>query len=83
MRAYVSVLLWFNSRNFYSKNSYQAVISISFFSVSLEGKPIQLTIGDYPSISLSQAREGRQQYRLLITEGLDPRQLVAPDRIKN
>nr|WP_245001414.1 Arm DNA-binding domain-containing protein [Pantoea dispersa] len=49
----------------------------------MEGKPIQLTIGDYPSISLSQAREGRQQYSLLITEGLDPRQLVAPDRIKN
>nr|DAE10062.1 MAG TPA: Integrase [Siphoviridae sp. ct4sp3] len=53
-----------------------------FYRYRWEGKPIQLTIGDYPSISLSQARDRRQQFRLWITEGLDPRRQVALDRLK-
>lgn len=48
--------------------------SITFFyRYRWNGKAVQLTIGDYPTISLSHARERRQQFRAWLTEGLDPR----------
>lgn len=53
-----------------------------FYRYRWDDKPAQLTIGNYPSISLSQARERRQQFRLWITEGYDPRKQVALERIK-
>ncbi|WP_293797436.1 site-specific integrase [uncultured Pantoea sp.] len=53
-----------------------------FYRYRWEDKPVQLTIGDYPSISLSQARERRQQFRLWITEGYDPRRQVVLERTK-
>ncbi|WP_337025410.1 site-specific integrase [Pantoea anthophila] len=53
-----------------------------FYRYRWEGKPVQLTIGDYPSISLSQARERRQQFRQWITEGYDPRRQTVLSKIK-
>ena len=53
-----------------------------FYRYRWEDKPVQLTIGDYPSISLSQARERRQQFRLWITEGYDPRRQVVLSRME-
>ncbi|EJL82846.1 site-specific integrase [Pantoea sp. GM01] len=53
-----------------------------FYRYRWKDKPAQLTIGDYPSITLSQARERRQQFRLWITEGYDPRRQVVLERIK-
>lgn len=53
-----------------------------FYRYRWEDKPVQLTIGDYPSISLLQARERRQQFRLWITEGYDPRRQVVLERTK-
>jgi len=53
-----------------------------FYRYRWEGKPVQLTIGDYPSISLSQARERRQQFRLWMTEGYDPHRQVVLNRLK-
>ncbi|WP_312757350.1 Arm DNA-binding domain-containing protein [Pantoea brenneri] len=54
-----------------------------FYRYRREGRPIQLTIGDYPSISLSQARERRQQFRLWLSKGYDPRRQVVLSRLKN
>ncbi|GKW01712.1 hypothetical protein PEC301877_05270 [Pectobacterium carotovorum subsp. carotovorum] len=45
-----------------------------------DDKPAQLSIGDYPSISLSQAREWRQQFRAWITGDYDPRRQVKLER---
>lgn len=53
-----------------------------FYRYRWEEKPVQLTIGDYPSITLSQARERRQQFRLWITQGYDPRRQVVLERIQ-
>lgn len=46
------------------------------------GKAAQLTIGDYPTTSLSQARERRQQFRAWLTEGLDPRRQTVLEKQK-
>ncbi|THB82041.1 DUF4102 domain-containing protein [Pantoea allii] len=45
-----------------------------------EGKLVQPITGDYPSISLSQAREGRQQFRRWITEGYDSRRQMTTNQ---
>lgn len=52
-----------------------------FYRYRWADKPVQLSIGDYPSISLSQARERRQQFRAWITDGYDPRRQVALERM--
>ncbi|WP_336749314.1 tyrosine-type recombinase/integrase [Pantoea vagans] len=54
-----------------------------FYRYRWEGKPAQLTIGDYPSTSLSQAREQRQKFRAWIKEGYDPRKQTALNRQQN
>ncbi len=51
-----------------------------FYRYRWEDKPVQLNIGDYPSISLLQARERRQQFRAWIIDGYDPRRQVALER---
>lgn len=51
-----------------------------FYRYRWQGKAAQLSIGDYPAISLAQARERRQQFRAWITEGYDPRQKVQAER---
>lgn len=53
-----------------------------FYRYRWEDKPAQLSLGDYPSISLSQARERRRQFRAWITEGYDPRRQVVLERQK-
>ncbi|PEI02463.1 hypothetical protein CRM79_04120 [Pantoea agglomerans] len=46
---------------------------VTFFNrYCWEDKPIQLTIGDYPSRSPSQARKRRQQFRRWVTENYNP-----------
>ena len=58
--------------------------SITFFyRYRWNGKAVQLTIGDYPTISLSHARERRQQFRAWLTEGLDPRRQTVLAKQKN
>ncbi|WP_405424108.1 tyrosine-type recombinase/integrase [Pantoea stewartii] len=52
-----------------------------FYRYRWEGKPVQLTIGDYPSITLLQARERRQQFKAWIKEGYDPRRQVSMERM--
>ncbi|EKO5642349.1 tyrosine-type recombinase/integrase [Escherichia coli] len=57
--------------------------SITFFyRYRWNGKAAQLAIGSYPSISLAQARERRQQFRDWLTEGLDPRRQVMLEKQK-
>lgn len=58
--------------------------SITFFyRYRWNGKAAQLTIGDYPTISLFHARERRQYFRSWLTEGLDPcRQMVMEKKKK-
>ncbi len=53
-----------------------------FYRYRWEDKPVQLTIGDYPSITLLQARERRQQFRTWIKEGYDPRRQVSMERMQ-
>ena len=55
--------------------------SITFFyRYRWQGKPVQLSIGEYPTISLSQARDRRQQFRAWLSEGYDPRQKVLVEK---
>lgn len=57
--------------------------SITFFyRYRWSGKAAQLTIGDYPTVSLSHARERRQQFRAWLTEGFDPRRQVTLEKQK-
>lgn len=57
--------------------------SITFFyRYRWGGKAAQLTIGDYPTVSLSHARERRQQFRAWLTEGLDPRRQAVLEKQK-
>lgn len=57
--------------------------SITFFyRYRWDGKAAQLTIGDYPTVSLSHARERRQQFRAWLTEGFDPRCLAVLEKQK-
>jgi integrase len=51
-----------------------------FYRYRWEGRPVQLSIGEYPTVSLSQARERRQQFRSWISEGYDPRQQAMLER---
>lgn len=45
-----------------------------FYRYRWQGKAVQLSVGDYPGITLSQARERRQQFRAWLDERFDPRQ---------
>lgn len=47
-----------------------------FYRYRWAGKAVKLNVGDYPSMSIAQARERRQQFRVWLTEGLDPREQV-------
>lgn len=51
----------------------------------LGGKEKQFSIGTYPEISLDQAKEARDQVRLLLKDGIDPvqaRRKAEKDRLK-
>lgn len=57
--------------------------SITFFyRYRWGGKAAQLTIGDYPTVSLSQARERRQQFRAWLKDGFDPRRQTVLEKQK-
>lgn len=57
---------------------------VTFFNrYCWEGKPIQLTIGDYPSRSPSQARKRLQQFRRWVTENYHPGRQVFRNRLQN
>ncbi|WP_312839402.1 tyrosine-type recombinase/integrase [Pantoea piersonii] len=47
-----------------------------FYRYRWNGKPAQITIGEYPTVSLSEARDRRQLFRKWLTEDLDPRQQI-------
>lgn len=51
-----------------------------FYRYRWQGKPVQLSIGDYPTYSLAQARDRRQQFRAWLSEGYDPRQKVLVEK---
>ncbi|EOY2419223.1 tyrosine-type recombinase/integrase, partial [Escherichia coli] len=51
-----------------------------FYRYRWQSKPVQLSIGDYPAVSLSQARDRRQQFRTWLSEGFDPRQKVLVEK---
>lgn len=51
-----------------------------FYRYRWQGKAVQLSIGDYPTYSLSQARDRRQQFRAWLSEGYDPRQKVLVEK---
>ncbi|WP_422394623.1 Arm DNA-binding domain-containing protein [Pantoea agglomerans] len=53
-----------------------------FLPLALGGLARQLTAGDYPSISLLQARKRRQQFRLWIAKGYDPSRHIVLNRVK-
>ncbi|WP_416413775.1 tyrosine-type recombinase/integrase [Pantoea sp. App145] len=51
-----------------------------FYRYRWDGKPVQITLGEYPGLSLIEARERRQTFRKWITEGVDPRRQVKLER---
>jgi len=51
-----------------------------FYRYRWENKPVQITLGDYPALSLSEARERRQLFRKWLTEGFDPRQQIKKEK---
>ncbi|CAM6264760.1 TPA: tyrosine-type recombinase/integrase [Escherichia coli] len=51
-----------------------------FYRYRWQGKPVQLSIGEYPAYSLALARDRRQQFRAWLSEGYDPRQKVLVEK---
>lgn len=43
------------------------------YKTPVEKKTTNITLGAYPAISLSQARQTREEYRALLAQGIDPR----------
>ncbi|MBS7327182.1 MAG: integrase arm-type DNA-binding domain-containing protein [Oxalobacter sp.] len=41
-----------------------------------DGKPILMTLGEYPAVTLAEARQKRQELRKQIAKGLDPRRVA-------
>ncbi|MDA3877440.1 MAG: integrase arm-type DNA-binding domain-containing protein [Halothiobacillus sp.] len=44
------------------------------FDFKIDGKAATLTIGQYPAVTLAQARETHEEARTLVLQGIDPRQ---------
>ncbi|WP_110875958.1 tyrosine-type recombinase/integrase [Franconibacter helveticus] len=47
-----------------------------FYRYRWADKAVKLNVGEYPAMSIAQARERRQQFRNWLTDGLDPREQV-------
>jgi len=47
-----------------------------FYRYRWEGKPVKLNVGEYPSMSIAQARERRGKFREWIVSGYDPRERI-------
>ncbi|MBW5640398.1 DUF4102 domain-containing protein [Klebsiella pneumoniae] len=52
-----------------------------FYRYRWQGKPVKINVGDYPAMSIAQARDRRQQFRAWLTEGKDPREQAKLERI--
>lgn len=52
-----------------------------FYRYRWQGKPVKINVGDYPAMSIAQARERRQQFRAWLTEGNDPREQAKLERM--
>ncbi|EGT0677459.1 site-specific integrase [Citrobacter braakii] len=52
-----------------------------FYRYRWAGKAVKLNVGDYPAMSIVQARERRHQFRTWLTEGLDPREQVKLEKL--
>lgn len=52
-----------------------------FYRYRWLSKPVQITVGEYPQMTIAQARERRQVMRSWLTEGYDPREKVKLERI--
>ncbi|HCJ7779789.1 TPA: integrase family protein, partial [Citrobacter freundii] len=52
-----------------------------FYRYRWAGKAVKLNVGDYPAMSIAQARERRLQFRTWLTEGLDPREQVKLEKL--
>lgn len=52
-----------------------------FYRYRWEGKAVKLNIGEYPTISIVQARERRQQFRAWLVDGFDPRERIKLERV--
>ncbi|MBU4682551.1 tyrosine-type recombinase/integrase [Cedecea davisae] len=53
-----------------------------FYRYRWDNKAVKLNIGEYPSMSIAQARERRQQFRGWLVDGFDPRERVKLERIE-
>ena len=52
-----------------------------FYRYRWAGKAVKLNVGDYPAMSIAQARERRQQFRSWLTDGFDPREQVKLEKL--
>lgn len=52
-----------------------------FYRYRWQGKPVKLNVGDYPAMSIAQARERRQLFRNWLIEGLDPREQIKLEKL--
>lgn len=52
-----------------------------FYRYRWLSKPVQITVGEYPQMTIAQARERRQVMRSWLTEGYDPREKVKLERL--
>ncbi|WP_273872348.1 tyrosine-type recombinase/integrase [Serratia odorifera] len=52
-----------------------------FYRYRWLSKPVQITVGEYPQMTIAQARERRQVMRGWLTEGYDPREKVKLERV--
>ena len=52
-----------------------------FYRYRWESKAVKLNIGEYPSMSIAQARESRQQFRSWLLDGYDPRERIKLERV--
>lgn len=52
-----------------------------FYRYRWLSKPVQITVGEYPQMTIAQARERRQVMRGWLTEGYDPREKVKLERL--
>lgn len=52
-----------------------------FYRYRWDSKAVKLNIGEYPSMSIAQARERRQQFRSWLVGGYDPRERIKLERL--
>lgn len=53
-----------------------------FYRYRWQGNVVQLSIGDYPNVTLAQARDRRQEFRAWLENGYDPRQQLLVEKVE-